>query len=484
LIKAKRGLYQRGNKIVVFGNMPAKAADGADIVTLQIFERGDHALVEDLAAAANFEKFNTRAKDWVAADPPMTIVKTLQQRTGRLRFPVLRGVVTAPTMRADGSILSAAGYDKRTGLFFEPGDVEFPPIPDLPTRRDAERALETLWYLFKDFPFEAAPDRAVAMSAILTACVRPSLPAAPMHAVDAPVAGSGKGKIVDIATVIATGERAAVMAQGECEVELEKRLGSKLMAGEAVIAIDNCTQPLGGDFPCQMLTQETVSPRILGLSKTPNLSASAFVAANGNNLLIEGDLTRRAVMCKVDPKMEQPENRRFDSDPVEEAKARRPEFVVAALTVLRAFHVAGRPGKPVPIGSFEAWSDLVRAALMWLDMADPVESMNRLRKADPVLVAVRAVMSHWRTVIGLESVTAAEVIKRAIEMRPTEGHPEFVNADFRDSLLAVAGKSGSLDSVKLSKWLKSKEGRIVNGASFEQMGSRKEIVLWALRQIT
>ena len=129
LIKSNRGLYQRGNQIVAIGHAPALAAHGREIVTQRIFERGEHALTEDLGVSACFEKYDARAKDYVTSDPPMAIVKTLQQRIGRLKFPILTGVINAPTMRADGSILDATGYDVETGLLFDPAGVEFPPSP-------------------------------------------------------------------------------------------------------------------------------------------------------------------------------------------------------------------------------------------------------------------------------------------------------------------------------------------------------------------
>ncbi len=288
LIRANRGLYQRANQIVTVGHAPAIAADGKEIIILRIFERGDHALLEDLAASARFVKLDKRAKGIVAVDPPMAIVKTLQQRTGRLKFPVLSGVVNAPTMRSDGSILCVSGYDLGTGLIFNPCGVEFPPVPRRPTRSDAEVAFALLLELIEKFPFVEAYDRSVALSAILTACVRRSLPTAPMHAFTAPTAGSGKSKLVDITSVIATGHEAAVLAQGANDEELEERLASVLMAGDSIVTIDNCQRTLGGALLCQMLSQSQVKPRILGMSKTPELSTAVFVAATGNNLVLEG----------------------------------------------------------------------------------------------------------------------------------------------------------------------------------------------------
>lgn len=406
LIKADRGLYQRDNKIVSVAYTPAKTNSGEDTTIIQIVERQEHALLVDAANAANFERHDMRRKKFVADDPPSIAIKALREG-GRLRLPVLHGVVTAPTMRADGSILSKSGYDDATGLLFEPGRADFPCIPDRPTFEDAKRALATLSELINDFPFIERHDRSVAISAILTAPVRRSLPGAPMHGVTAPTAGTGKGKLVDIACVIATGFRSSPVNLGRDEVELGKNITAKLMEGEGFIAIDNCTYPISGDLLCSMLTSERVSPRILGFSKAPSISSASFVAVNGNNLKIAGDLVRRSLLCRMDAKVEQPENRPFEFDPVEVAIRNRPNLVVAALTILRAYHVAGRPNKLKPLGSFEAWSDLVRSALVWLGEADPVESMNQLRKKDPVLEEARSIMEQWREAFG-DRVTVAE----------------------------------------------------------------------------
>ena len=64
-------------------------------------------------------------------DPPVKIVKTLKERD-RVLLPRLTGVINAPTLRHDGTILYGRGYDKQTGLLFDPLGVEFRKIPDLP----------------------------------------------------------------------------------------------------------------------------------------------------------------------------------------------------------------------------------------------------------------------------------------------------------------------------------------------------------------
>ena len=163
----------------------------------------------------------------------------------------------------------------------------------------------------------------------------------------------------------------------------------------------------------------------------------------------------------MDAKVEQPENRPFEFDPVEVAIRNRPNLVVAALTILRAYHVAGRPNKLKPLGSFEAWSDLVRSALVWLGEADPVKSMNQLRKKDPVLEEARSIMEQWREAFG-DRVTVAEVVRYATEMRQSYERAEPAHPDFRDALMAVAGRGNILSGKALGNWLSAQQDKIVD----------------------
>ena len=486
LIAADCGLYQRGGKIVVAERVRAISAGDKNITVTSICERGDPALREDASTAAAFEKFDARADGMVTADPPMLIIQTLQQRCGRLRFPVLAGVVHTPTMRADGSLLTTAGYDPATGLLFDPLGVTFPPIPDRPTRDDAVKALAELEYLIKDFPFVTEAHRAVALSAILTAMIRRSLTTAPFHAFSAPIRGSGKSKLVDIASVIATGEEAPVIAAGGDDIELEKRLVASLLAGSPIITIDNCSRPIGGDLLCQMLTQAMVRPRILGKSETPTCPTGAFVAGTGQNFTAIGDMERRTIVSKIDPKMETPETREFDFEPVQLAKERRPQLVVAVLTILRAYRAAGMPGKPTPLGSFEHWSDLVRGALLWLDCADPVDTMAEVRASDPETSQLRQVMAAWQEEFKSEGVTVAQLVKKAMEQERGAilegGKLEFVNEELHEALMTVAGRGGSINSTALGKWIASFKDRVADGHRFEDRRKRQGAVVWGSGQ--
>ena len=245
LIASGRGLYRRAGLIVAAGFDKMQTWDG-DTVEVQIIEeRENYALLEDIEAAADLVKFNADEQKWMRTRPPMWAGQTLKQRRTKLRLPNLVGLINCPTIKANGELLDEPGYDPKTGILFDPLGVTFPRVPDRPDRATAQTALTRIMRLVETFDFVGEDDKAVALSLILTAIARRGLPTSPLHGFDAPVAGSGKSKLVDIASILATGHEAGVAA-GETREEAEKRLSTLLLRGDPIIALDNCEAPLEG----------------------------------------------------------------------------------------------------------------------------------------------------------------------------------------------------------------------------------------------
>ena len=476
LIACNRKLFQRAGAIVCTGFAEMPTWNGDTVITQIIAKRGDYALVEDLEAVAGFLHFNKKGK-LVPCSPPLRLVYTLKDREHRLRFPVLVGIVNCPSISANGELLDQPGHDPKTGTLYDPLGVTFPRVPDRPSKQQAEAALKRFLRLIETFDFVGDDDRAVALSLFLTIVARRGLPFVPLHGFDAPVAGSGKSKIVDIASILATGHEAGVVSLGKNQEEAEKRLSSMLMRGDPLIAVDNLDQPLEGPLLNQALTQQQVELRILGLSKMIVARTSALITATGNNLVVKGDMTRRAVVGRLDPKVERPELRSFDYDPIADAKENRGELVVAALTVLRAYHAAGRPNRPSPpLQSFTDWSNTVRGALIWLGQGDPVGTMRRLRATDPTTSNLKAVLTVWRDHFRDEATSSAAVVAKAEETITFEkavGSEDRIrrhaHPSLREALLMVAGKGGRIDTRTLGNWLGKSTDRVIdlgeNGAT-------------------
>src|SRR6516164_8445323 len=476
LLLLGREIYQRGGLVVRPVLTTFKASKQRDILGWHLVPVSPAYLVDALTVAAQFSKHNARSKKWVTTDAPDKVAEIYLARQGGWRLPVLSGIVYTPFLRADGSICETPGYDSQSGLLFKSDNQGFPPIPQQPSQGDALAALDELEQLIKTFPFVGEADHAVALSALLTILDRRSMSTAPMHAFTSPTAGTGKSLLVDLCAILATGRPMPVISQGRSEEELEKRLGAALLAGDTAISLDNCDRTLEGVFLCQVLTQPQLNIRVLGLSKNVETPVNATIFATGNNLTIGGDLVRRALLCSMDAGVERPELRVFNVNAIEVAQIRRSELVAAALTVLRAWHVA-TPSNPLnltPFGSFEEWEHRIRSPLIWLNRVDPCETLVEVRNSDPHRDALVAVIMQWENHFGVGSVyTVQEIIERAVNS------PSFYTA----LINVAASRSGqTVSNVNLGRWLKRVQGKIVNGLTLLQSGNAFGYPQWKLIQ--
>jgi hypothetical protein len=475
--------FRYGNMIVEPTVSATAAADGEPIFRLRLAPVTRHRLAEIMTGAAHFVRYDGRARDFVPVDAPLRIADTYLARDGKWKLRIVTGTIAAPTVRPNGSILDSTGYDSQTKLLFEPLGEKFPAIPRNPSKDDALKALKLLKEPFTTFPFVDGTDRSVALSAILSAQVRRWLPTAPLHAFSAPVAGSGKSMLVDIISIIATGRRAPVIAQGKSEEELEKRLGAILLANDAIVSIDNCEHPLGGVFLCQILTQQgAIKIRVLGESRIVEVPCNVALFATGNNLQLVGDMARRALLASLDPLDERPELLEFSTDPIAMVRKHRGTYVSAVLTILLAHFLAGLPMPAKPLGSYEIWSERVRCPLLWLGEPDPCDTMEKARDSDRKLAAFRTILDQWEAVLGEDRFLARQAADKASE-REGSDNQSFRYPDFREALMAVAGDRGTVNTQRLGNWLQANKGRIIQGRRIVPDGGRSGALYWRLELV-
>lgn len=398
---------------------------------------------------------------------------------GEWPFPPLHGIIQCPTLRREGSLLDREGYDAETGLVLV-GSVAMPPISPKPTRHEARRALDLLLGLLTEFPIVDDPSRAVALSMIITAVVRGAMTVAPMHLVTAPLPGTGKSYLADIASMIATGERCAVESMGAKYEETEKRLIGSALTGFPIIALDNIREHLAGDFFCQITERPLMNLRALGKSDKHRIANTFTMFANGNNAGVAEDMVRRTVRCAMDANTESPETREFKGDPLGAIQKDRGKYIAAALTIPLAYIAAGRPATKPPLPSFEDWSRIVRDPLIWLGCGDAVATQEKLRAADPKRAELVAVFEAWRSDIGIGSnhrCRTAELIDAA-DIRPNR----------RDALIKVSaqrfGHEQKIDPKALGKWLANNEGNIAAGIKLTVDRTDASRPRWYLESLT
>lgn len=501
LVASKIPVFRRDKELVRPVSHMVPASGGRMTIAAGLEKIGQPAMMDLLSQAVAWDRYDARKKKRIECDPPQKVAEVILSRAGSSRLPPVSGVITTPTLRPDGSVLMEPGYDAATRLYHIPDPaLRMPHMPEKPTQVDANRAMDLLSSLLAEFPFVDEVSRSVALSAIITGVVRGALSVAPLHAFRASTAGSGKSYLADIVSMIATGRPCPVMAVSERDEETEKRLVGMLLSGFPIISLDNVNGELGGDLLCQAIERPLVRARPLGGSEIIEIESRATFLATGNGMRVRGDMTRRTLLCSLDAGAERPELREFSGNPAADVAGARGKYVAAALTVVRAYLGAGKPGTLAPLASFDEWNSWVRGTLIWLGCADPVASMEDARTDDPELSELRELLGCWASAVGVdEDITVREldVLSSQKVMRKVEhtgrnrevesffvATDDFEHPDLRDALVKIAGERGTVNSRRLGKWLLAREGRIADGLKIIRNGQdRNKVAIWKITQV-
>lgn len=463
--------YQRGGLIVTVVTDPGTRE-------IRVQEISPPALVRALAGAATWERFDGRTEDWVRADPPARHATVLFDATSYPHLPVLNGLARQPYLRPDGSLMTAAGYDTATGMFGVFDAREFS-VPDKPTRAQAEAALALLKSLLVEFSFAGDSDLAAALVAMLAAAIRPSLAHAPMIHARAHMVGSGKSYLCELITAFATPQRGTPTTFPGDDEECRKLLLAELLRAPAVVEFDNLTGDLVAHKSlCTVLTSEFMSGRILGVSKTATVSTRALFLSSGNNVGPVQDMTRRCISIRLDPGCEMPAARSFTRpELVRDVLRERGRYVSAALTIVRAWIVTGRP-KAIckSLAGYGDWSDLCRQPLLWLGCADPTVSVFEAMTEDPDRETLARLLTSWFTVFGKTPAMVRDAVKQALQLNDE-------NAELREVLRDIADERGEINRRKLGWWIKRHAGRIVNGQRFVRASGNRSAEAWQVEVV-
>jgi hypothetical protein len=435
-------------------------------------------LRERLAGCADWWK-KTADRKWAPAHPPGWCVSAVHARGFWLGVPHLEGIAEYPLLRPDGSLLTAPGYDPGTGLLLAPNGPP-PDVPDRPSREDAVAAVAALLGVVQDFPFARPEHRAAWLAALLTPLARFAVGGpVPLFLVDSNVRGAGKGLLLDVIAAIITGERFTVATYTNDEEELRKLITTLVMDGERLVLFDDVAGALGNATLDRALTGPKWKDRILGGNTIAEAPLYISWFATGNNVALASAVSRRICHVRLESALEHPEERRdfHHPDLIAYVRGRRTELLAAALTVLRAYVVAGRPDQHLPAwGSFEGWSALVRAAVVFAGQPDPGQTRQELRaRADTSAESMSMLLACWEKMDpGRRGLTAAEVIRRLYKDEP--GRHDY----YADMRAAIEGLSGKADPRLLGYLLRGHHRRIFDGRYLDRAGKDHSAMRWAV----
>jgi RepB DNA-primase from phage plasmid len=294
------------------------------------------------------------------ARPPADLAPDLLARVEHLGLPVLRTLARSPIYDPGGALVSAEGYHAQSGIYLALLGLSIPPVPTV------SEALALLRELLTDFPFSPhEAGFAHTLAALLLPFVRPMIDGpTPLHLIEAPTRGSGKGLLSEVIAHVTVGGPAGVMVQPKDDGEFEKRVTSILLEGAPVVLLDN-VHTLKGEALAAALTTPMWRGRRLGKSEMLTLPNGALWLATGNNVTLDDDMPRRIIPIRLDPGVERPEERSAFRHPhlLAWIKVNRPALVAACLSLVEAWKAAGKPKGKARLGSFESWTATIGGIL-------------------------------------------------------------------------------------------------------------------------
>ena len=205
---------------------------------------------------------------------------------------VLHGVVHAPFLRADGSLLAEPGYDDATGVLYLP-TVEVPEVPEIPTEAEVVAARELVAELLADFPFVTTHDRANMLGLLMLPLLREIIgPPWPLAIFNAHQMGSGKTLLGKLLLVLHDGVLRTKLPNDDDEIR--KSLTALLHTTTGtVVLFDNQVGVIASGELANLLPARSAATGSWARPRSSALTNDRLFAVTGNNVQLGGDMPRR-----------------------------------------------------------------------------------------------------------------------------------------------------------------------------------------------
>jgi hypothetical protein len=365
---------ERHPEIYVYGGQAVRVAGGkitpVRVETVRVM----------LSQVAAYHRMAQVKGEWVEkpCPPPKDTATALLEMSEWCGLRPLQGVVDVPIVGRGGGVGTAGGYHAASGMYLHrPSSVGL---------CGAAEGLDVLRGIVCDYEMSEAAFSAW-VSLVLTPLARHLYHGpTPLFVVSANVRGAGKTLLAETAGVIAAGRQYRMVPYPKNDEELDKTLRGIVQEGAAFCCLDNASYEIGSATLDAMTTSASFSARILGTSKVLTLDrVPTTLVATANSASYRADTARRAMPIEIEVQCARPEDREgFVHEDLRRAAAeQRPALLGAALSILDAWEVAGRRGAVLrKWGSFSAWSEVVRGAIVAAGGVDPIEARRGVDRQD------------------------------------------------------------------------------------------------------
>jgi hypothetical protein len=352
--------------------------------------------------------------------PPRDILAAVLAGKTWPKVPPLRGIIGAPVLRRDGTLLQQPGYDPATGLYLA-AKVALPPVPEHPTPDQVHASREFLLGRFlRDFPWSSPADRANYVALLVTPILRHfTRSLTPFALIDATMPASGKS-ILTGGPGMLYGQR--VIPWPYSEEELRKSITAVLAEQVGVVVWDNLAEGTVIDSPtlALLLTTGVWSDRQLGSSRTIATVNDRLWMATGNNLQVGGDMASRTVRVHLDPDMPRPDLRdqsRFGIPHLDQwitIPANQHTVLWHLLILVLDWTRHGAPrATTYSMRQFTPWAQALGGFLEHHGIDGFLANAAEVAAIDEDEIRWRAFLACWHQLHGSKPMTAAELRRSA-----------------------------------------------------------------------
>ncbi len=358
-----------------------------------------------MGRVANWQQLNITKKGnrYVETQVPKALILDILGALEWPEFPALVGLSYCPMFTENGTLHQEQGYNDNTCVYY----ADAVPLGDItPTPANVQRAKDLIDEMLCDFPFADEASRAHAYALLLLPFVRDLIDGpTPLHAIDAPTAGTGKGLLAEALAYVGRGHELASAPAGKDDAEWAKSITSWLREGRTHVNIDNIAAPLDSAALANALTQRRWGGRLLGYNQTVSLPVRQVWIATGNNLIFSEEIARRVAYIRLDANMEQPDQRSGFLHPnlLAWVHENRPALVTACCTLIANWFDQGKPLFTDRVkGSYESWAQIMGGILHSFGCDDLLGNMASVRitastESDTLRNFVEAWAERWDT---------------------------------------------------------------------------------------
>ena len=346
--------------------------------------------------------------------PPNAVLAAALEPKEWPRLRPLFGIVGAPVLRPDGSLLQQPGYDPKTCLYLA-SKVPLDPVPDGPSGKQVRTAREFLLRRFlSDFPWVSEADKANYVGLLVTPILRSYLRTLiPFGVVTSTMPSSGK-TILTCGLGMLYGQR--VLTWTHSDEELRKAITSVLADPVGTIIFDNLAEGTVIDSPvlARLITDRTWADRLLGKNSTAAFANDRVWTATGNNLRLGGDMRTRSVLVSLNPNMPRPEERTGFAIPNLDqwilAPANQRQVLWHLLVLVADWTRSGAPRREgLIMRQFTPWAEAVGGFLAHHGIGGFLANVESVRDIDEEEAAWAAFFAQWRKLHGDRWLTSNEV---------------------------------------------------------------------------